>query len=146
MTRFLAGRFGFVSAAVLVALSLTLAASARAALPPMSDEEKQESSDSIIVGRVISVRSWTDRPEPGYVDTKYKIVVQVDRVEKGDWPKAGQQITLTEFQARSRPKMWGGPLGQMSIPNQGNRVRVYIRDDGQGGHETLEPNGIDTLR
>jgi hypothetical protein len=141
MNRVFAFRFAFVSAALLLA-----AAPAFAALPPLTDEEKQEYSDSIVVGRVVSVRSWTERPEPGHVDARYRIVVQVERVEKGEWPRVGQQITLNEFQAQRRPQAWGGPVGQMNIPRNGARVRVFIQNDGNGGRETLEPNGIDTIR
>lgn len=111
------------------------------AVPPLSPEALKNSSDVIVVGRVVNVTEATKSTSPGYADTVYSITLEVTASEKGG-AKVGSTLEATTYRPAERPQGWAGPQGQHEIPAKGDSIRGYLRKSAGTQLEFLLPNGL----
>lgn len=113
-------------------------------LPPRSPDELREAASHVVLGRAREVyRAVVRRDDrPGWIDTRYCIVVDPEVVETDETdvdPEA--PVYAHAWSARDRPEGWSGPGGQGQVPDPGDRVRLYLRRDEGGRLHLLEPDG-----
>lgn len=125
---------------ILLCLALTLAA--RAALPPLSAEERRDQASEIVSGTIMNVKE-TVQEVPGGDDRVYQLNVRVDEVKKG-MLRPGLTITAICHQTGRRPEGWAGPQGQNEIPAEKSKVRLFMREQ-DNQFFLLEPNGWEPL-
>jgi hypothetical protein len=140
---------------------LALATLCFAAVPPRKTEDLRRDAMDIVVGEVRFVYAGELRVEHG-TDTRYCIEVAVAKVEKpsGDATArpttapstqpaarivAGHLIYARCWRPSKRPDGWAGHQGQNLIPKPGQRVRLYLTREPDGGLDVLEPNGIEVV-
>ncbi len=130
-----------------LALPLSLATvfltiTAMAALPPLSQEDREEMASDIISGTVMGVRSSIEARRAGFLDEIFTVVVQVAEVHRGAL-RPGQMIKLTYWRAFRRPSGWCGPGGQYGSMAVGDNIRAYMTQNSEDMFRLLEPNGFD---
>lgn len=128
---------------LLAILLCTLSMAAWAALPPLSDDDRQEEADHILVGQVHNVSAKEVDVEDG-TNLVYTLNFRVDGREKGSL-RPGLTLSITCKQTGKRPRGWAGPQGQNEIPREGQKVRVFVRETPEGTFKLLEPNGWEAL-
>lgn len=139
---------------VLIWTMLSIAISARAEVPPMSDEQLTDRADLIATGYVDSVverdevqypaeetveRSAVDRligffsPRPKLVTANYTITMEVVQVDKGMLPPGEHRIQFTGRQNVQTPEHWMGGANTLRLQLQsGDTIKVYLaREDNQ---------------
>lgn len=114
-----------------------------AALPPQSSERLFEQAEQVLVGRVVAVRSQVVPVKAG-LDRRYDLELEVESALKGA-AAPGTVVTLHTRQSSVRPTGWAGPQGQNAIPEEGQRIKAYLRTSSDGKTRLLEPNGWETL-
>jgi hypothetical protein len=118
---------------------------------PRKAEELRGDATDIVSGEVRFVYAGEQRVSGG-TDTRFCIELAVTRVEKGRATSApstqptGQMIYARCWKPAKRPDGWAGHQGQNLIPKPGQRVRLYVTRDDDGGFDVLEPNGAETVK
>lgn len=127
---------------LLILSSIIFSLASNAALPPLSQEDREAYSSNIITGVVVDM---TMRAEAGYrsVDNIYTVTLASTSVEKGD--DMSSLIKFSFWRAFSRPEGWCGPGGQYGMMKIGDTVRAYILKNDEDNYELIEPNGFDKL-
>ena len=116
---------------------------ARAALPPLSEEELAKQAEVIITGRVSEAHTTIKRRSSTSIYA-VELSVTVESVEKGqEQVSADDMLTIHCWTIRTS-KM-AGPSGHGPIPGEGSGFRMWLRQDVDGLWEPLEPNGIELL-
>lgn len=123
-------------------LIAVVAISAQAALPPLSDEVREEISSDILTGIVMSSSSEIAQADMGS-DRIFYVSLYVTETQKGS-VRAGSVIELTYWRANERPDGWCGPGGQYGVMNRGAKVRAYLQKN-DGIYSLIEPNGFDVI-
>ena len=117
-------------AAAIVLLGLT----AWAALPPLSEQDRQEQASDILDGTVLNIkRTEVDN------DIEYRLNFRVENKVKGTL-RSGILLPVILRQTGKRPAGWAGPQGQNEIPAEDQKVRFFLLEQ-QGVYRALEPNG-----
>ena len=147
---------------ILVGTIISLLFSAKpayGALPPLSENERQESCQYIVIATVLDVTSEVIPVDMG-TDIKFTAIVKVENVTENQsfnsWypeqlqatlqpPIVDQEIKVTYFQTGDRPDGWVGPGGQYSSLYQGLKAKLYLNQSLDGTFNLIEPNGIDKL-
>ncbi|MDF2378102.1 MAG: hypothetical protein P1U81_17825 [Verrucomicrobiales bacterium] len=124
-------------------LALAVSPSAFAALPPRSADQLQESAELIITGEVLASRVLVHR-RPSASTYLVRLGVKIDSVEKGQ-ELIGRKTSLDIRCWSIRKTRLAGPSGHSDIPADGSRFRMWLRQNGEGFWEPLEPNGIELL-
>ena len=114
-----------------------------AALPPLSPDTQRARADVIVVGQIEKVETREVDLGEGSQNKVYELDVLVTKTEKGK--VTGDHVMATCWTPLKRPTGWVGPQGQNQIPSKGAKVRLYLRDAGEGAYELLEPNGWEPL-
>lgn len=125
------------------ALGLFLSFSINAALPPLSEEQRQEQASAIVDALVTGLIKVEVEYDDGFVKDFYNVQMKVQSVEKGPM-KEGQTIYVSFWKLKERPTGWAGPSGQSDVVKNESRVRAYLVPDGDDW-KLLEPNGFDQL-
>jgi hypothetical protein len=129
-------------------------ATAHAAKPATPKEQLEKDATHIIVGRVQSISSTTQRYGK-YDIANYVAAIVVAELEKGVGLKAGDIIHArykwtTWLSSGSRPV---GDPGHWPTPHEGDAVRVYLVNKGyngggyttDGGYDVYYNNGFEIL-
>lgn len=122
-------------AATLVTLSIANLPAAGAAQPPMSEAEIDRQSDAAVVADVLGVACEAT----GESVTYYGVWVQIHQVIKGDLQA---HETLLLRCAKIGPRAGGVEV----IMYPGQRVKLYLNDDGRGSYSVWHQDGKITLR
>jgi hypothetical protein len=136
MNRFLVAFIAFTATA--------LATAARAEIAPQSSKELQEHATHIITGTVKFIGT-EERREGDWLKTGGVVEIKVGKVEKGKRIEPGACVY-----ARFWTQAWVGkgnppPFGSgHHLPNKGDAVRVYLRQN-DGGYDALLPNGFEVV-
>lgn len=131
-------------APVLACLLLIPAAvpGAFAALAPLSPDELEQRAELVITGEVLASRVLVHR-RPGVSTYLVRLGARIDSVEKGE---TGESAKTIEIRCRAlRSTRLAGRTGHDDIPADGARFRMWLRKNGDGHWEPLEPNGIEPL-
>lgn len=123
---------------LLIVLALTLIA--RAALPPLSDEERFNKATDIVIGEVRTVKVREEKVKQG-TDFNYTAQFVVQDIVKGGL-KPGAVINVQFDRTGKRPTGWAGPQGQNQPLKEGTRAKLYVTKD-IGFYRLLVPNGWD---
>ena len=129
--------------ACLVILLSGAFASTRAALPPLSPEERDEFAEVILTGEVLVSRTLIHR-KPSSSIYSIRLGVQIGSIEKGE-DLLGEAKSIEIRCWRIRKTKLVGPGGHLNIPAEGSRFRTWLRKNRDGQWEPLEPNGIELL-
>jgi hypothetical protein len=115
---------------------------ASTAIPPLSVERLNDSSDYIVIGTVTNIQVREVRVNLG-TDYSYKAQIQVNRIElsRSDVLNSKKSIEVHYRKTGKRPYGWTGPQGQSQLLEKGKKVKLFIRRDRQGNLHLLEPNG-----
>jgi hypothetical protein len=143
-------RLGAAPAATVFLMGLCLAA-----VPPRKAEELRSDATDIVVGEVRFVYAGDAKVEHG-TDTRYCIELAVTTVEKSPADKTATAPPTTAPASKllyarcwtpaKRPAGWAGPQGQNLIPKPGQRIRLYLTREADGGFDVLEPNGVEAVK
>lgn len=125
---------------ILTTISFISTLSLNAALPPLTQEEREEEASDIASGYIVSLDKKVIN-DAGFVETLYRTKLVVTDVIKGSM-KNGQTINLA-FNRLSYPDGYTGPVGQARLPDAGQKIRAYMLKDEVGQYFLLEPNGFD---
>lgn len=120
---------------------------ARAALPPLSPEEREAQATLIVTGEVAGSRVMTLR-KPASTVTFVRLAAKVESVEKGaDLMPANQILDIRCRRVGLHES--DGPQGHRDIPAEGSRFKMWLRKNPESPDEPqwepLEPNGIELL-
>ena len=134
--------------ALALVLAFFLALAAHAALPPLSDTQRLDLSDTVVTGAIAKITDTgfeqlkrpSDRKVLAVLHT-YRASLRVTAVEKGK-AKVGDVITFGYHQTAEGPP---GPQGQNQLLPEQGEVRVYLRNVPGTFPELLQPNGWDPL-
>lgn len=132
----------FLSAWLLLSLSLS------AALPPLSQEQREEYASDIISGKVVNIAVSERTKFEGVVDYVYDaeiLVAEVAKTVADREVKVGDTIHVHYWKQKERPRGWAGPGGQYHLLEVGMDARAYMFRDSEGTLRLLEPNGSDDL-
>ncbi|MCE7868867.1 hypothetical protein DYH09_00655 [bacterium CPR1] len=124
-------------------LLLLVSLAARAALPPLSDEERLNTASDVIIGEVRAVEQKVEKIKLG-TDIHYTAEVVVQEHLKGRL-KPGDVIVVRFDRTGKRPPNWAGPQGQNEALTAGLRARLFMTED-VGFFRLLQPNGWDPAR
>lgn len=138
-------------------------APAQAALPPLSEDNRNLYARYVVVGKVKTV-SQTEVPIDIGTNREYQAAIAVSRVEKGllmsddpdevvaqppGTPLPGEEIIVHFWKSGKRPLGWTGPGGQylplFPYDEVQYEVRLFLRVDDQGRLHLLEPNGWESI-
>ena len=141
----------------LLALLAALGAPAltRAEKVPLSPEELRTTATHVVVGQVTAV--YTRAETSGdWQYTHYVAEVRVTDVEKGEGLKKGEPVYARYWQRRwiSPAKQPPSTNGHWGLPNQGDRIRVYLArnaydgfgNTADGGFNVIGANGFEALK
>lgn len=123
---------------VLPVMSIFLSSQfASAALPPLSNSEREELASEIVSGHVLSVELKTTV----YLSYGKNAIYEV-RLQDCN----GNHHSFTYWKSIERPKRWAGPSGQYGEIVPGDYIRAYLtRDPENGALKLLTPNGFDRI-
>ena len=107
---------------------------ARAAVPPLDPDAREEAADLIVVGRIVSATAEEVSRREGHVDSVSIGQLEVEVALKGD---AAATQTVYWWYPSARPAGWTGHQGQAPAPPENVRIKVFA--DAHG--ELLVPNG-----
>ncbi|GMU57847.1 MAG: hypothetical protein AMXMBFR33_69930 [Candidatus Xenobia bacterium] len=132
-----------VSTIQIALLALLCSLAARAALPPLSDEERLNTASDVVIGEVRTVEQKVEKIKVG-TDIHYSAQVVVQEHVKGRL-KPGDVIIVRFDQTGKRPPTWAGPQGQNEALTPGLRAKLFMTED-VGFFRLLQPNGWDLAR
>lgn len=124
--------FGFLLLTALPAL---------AALPPLSNAERQEEATVVVRGEIISIESRKKRLSWGSSNLEMILSIKVSESMKGGL-EPGTIVMVQCWVADDRPDGWVGDGGQRPTPRKGAKGLFYAEDKG-GDLHLLHPNGWD---
>ena len=128
---------------LLFAFLMLLAGPAWAALPPLSDAERQSGSNVIVRGEIVSIESRKKVLKWGASNLEMILTIKIEECLKGGL-EAGSVVMIQCWVADDRPDGWAGDGGQRPRPDTGDKGRFYAEDRG-GKLHLLHPNGWDRL-
>ncbi len=119
----------------------------RAALPPLSPEEREAQATLIVSGEVVGSRVMTLR-KPVSTVTFVRLAAKVESVEKGAELVPGDQLLDIRCRRIGLHEA-DGAQGHRDIPAEGSRFKMWLRKNPESPDEPqwepLEPNGIELL-
>jgi len=121
---------------------LLTALPAWAALPPLDDAERQASSNLIVRGEIVSVKSQKKRIRWGFSDLEMILTIRVSECTKGGL-QPGSTVMVQCWIAEDRPDGWVGDGGQRPRPREGAKGVFYAQEKA-GKLHLLHPNGWDS--
>ena len=132
---------------IILLMAAGLAATAALAeIPPLSPERLRADATHIVKGKVLTIYQRTES-KGDYEYFRYLAEIRVEACEKGDGIKKGQLLYTRYWERRWVGK--GYPLpgiyGQHRLPEEGERVRVFLKGE-DGGFDFLEPNGSEKVK
>lgn len=113
-----------------------LVATSMAAVPPMSDSDRIEAAENIVVGKIKWVEVSLLEKGDEYVDAVAKASIDVILTDKGE-----ALSSVSWWTVRERPAGWSGLEGQSENPPDDAIVRFFATSTG----ELLTPNGWEAL-
>lgn len=116
---------------------------ALAALPPLSDADRQHESSVVVQGRIVSVSETVETIKPGYSNSILTLKVRVVRTIKGDAVE-GDVVEIRCWVIDERPEGWVGDGGQRPYPREGADGTFYASGK-PDSLRLLSPNGWDPL-
>ena len=123
-----------------------------AALPPLSESERESQAKHIFEGVVREVRAQlvSDGDSLNRQDWQYTAQVFIHKVLKGDLEEK-TSIDIVFWNPSKRPWIWVGSQGQDQIPDLGNKGRFFVDEVGStvigpGPLSLLTPNGWELLK
>ena len=133
--------------AATIACLIAMGASSSAAVAPLSPEDLRKGSTHIIKGRVLEVKSRTEKSQfEGafglHRDRVFAIRLQVMKVSKGKGVKQGEKVVVTAWRPATRIPSMPGPQGHSPIPKKGQVVTVYVASWKGASFAAIMPNGI----
>ena len=135
-----------ITAATIVGL-MAMGASSSAAVAPLSPENLRKGSTHIITGRVLEVKSRTEKSQFGgafglHLDRVFAIRLQVMKVSKGKGVTRGEKVIVTAWQPATRIPPLPGPQGHSPVPEKGQVVTVHVVSRKGASFVPFMPNGI----
>jgi hypothetical protein len=135
-----------ITAATIVGL-MAMGASSSAAVAPLSPENLRKGSTHIITGRVLEVKSRTEKSQfEGafglHLDRVFAIRLQVMKVSKGKGVTPGEKVIVTAWQPATRIPPMPGPQGHSPVPEKGQVVTVHVVSRKGTSFMPFMPNGI----
>ena len=117
------------------------------AIAPMSPKDLEKTSDLIITGKVVGVtsiikKSKIEKSFGIHRDKIFYITINVTETLKGKSVCRDQKIDIRVWRPSLRIPPITGPQGHYPIPVKGDRVRVYIKMEGEKKYSALLPNGF----
>lgn len=140
------------AALIAVTIAVMIGSSLLAEVPNRSPERLTESATNIVTGKVLRIYSRQER-EAGTSRTRYVAEVRIETVEKGEG-LTPDTLIYARYLTQVLPKGSVGTTGHRGLPNEGERVRVYLarntsdgfdRDNNDGGFNVIFPNGFERL-
>ena len=121
------------------------------AIAPMSPKDLEKTSDLIITGKVIGVtsiikKSKIEKSFGIHRDKIFYITINVTEILKGKSVCRDQKIDVRVWRPSLRIPPITGPQGHYPIPVKGDRVRVYIKMEGEKKYSALLPNGFSIIK
>lgn len=123
-------------------LALCCAGPAWAALPPLDDSERHQSSDEVFRGEIRAIYTRKRKKSDDFSDSEMLLEILVENVEKGKF-QSGATVYIQCWTADQRPEAWVGDGGQRPRPREGDRGLFYVEESGPGVFRLLHPNGWD---
>lgn len=112
---------------------------ALAAIPPLSEEAREEQATHIIEGRVLTLKK--ELVEKNWHYTARVKVLKFVKAELFSEQEA-EVVTVKYWKMGPRPTGWSGAQGQNGQMFQGDRVRMYMVSAGEPDtYSLLMPNG-----
>ena len=135
-----------ITAATIAGL-MAMGASSSAAVAPLSPEDLRKGSTHIIKGRVLEVKSRTEKSQfEGafglHRDRVFAIRLQVMKVSKGKGVTPGEKVIVTAWQPATRIPPVPGPQGHSPVPEKGQVVTVHVVSRKGASFVPFMPNGI----
>ena len=135
-----------ITAATIAGL-MAMGASSSAAVAPLSPEDLRKGSTHIIKGRVLEVKSRTEKSQfEGafglHRDRVFAIRLQVMKVSKGKGVTPGEKVIVTAWQPATRIPPLPGPQGHSPVPEKGQVVTVHVVSREGTSFMPFMPNGI----
>lgn len=115
------------------------------AIAPMSPKDLEKTSNLIITGKVIGVTSIIKKSFGIHRDKIFYITINVTEILKGKSVCREQKIDIRVWRPSLRIPPITGPQGHYPIPVKGDRVRVYIKMEGEKKYSALLPNGFSII-
>lgn len=129
--------------ALIIFGAMFLGLSTNAAIPPLSDEDREAYSSHIITGVVETISVAIQQNGYHISDKIYTVTLIPTQVEKGD--DNTTRISFTFWKAFTRPAGMCGPIGQYGMMKVGDQIRVYMQKNEGNTYQLIEPNGFDVL-
>jgi hypothetical protein len=133
---------------MLFGLAIYLSVSAFAAIPPLSNAERESMASDIVVGDVISVEqklvdSGSSVGRHEHKNWEVTALVEVESILKSTAIReAGETIKVHYWKVARRPRGWSGGQGQNNHLNPNTKVKLYLRKSSETGvFDLLMPNG-----
>ncbi len=126
----------------LIVAGLLACVPAWAAIPPLSEQDREVRATEIVEGTVLNVKR-REIPVKAGTNWDYDLNFRVEKAIKGSL-RSGLLIPVKLRQTGKRPEGWAGGQGQNEIPSEDQRVRFFLHND-QGRFEALEPNGWEAI-
>ena len=116
----------------------------------MSPKDLRKRSDLIITGKVTGVtsiikKSKIEKSFGIHRDKIFYITINVTEILKGKSVCRDQKIDIRVWRPSLRIPPITGPQGHYPIPVKGDRVRVYIKMEGEKKYSALLPNGFSII-
>ncbi|MCA9777984.1 MAG: hypothetical protein KC800_14745 [Candidatus Eremiobacteraeota bacterium] len=126
---------------LLLLFLLATAGPAWAALPPLSDAERQAESEVIVRGEIMSIEAREKLLKAGSSNLEMILTIKIKECLKGGL-EVGSVVMIQCWVAQERPEGWAGDGGQRPKPLAGDEGTFYAKDRG-GKLHLLHPNGWD---
>ena len=135
-----------ITAATIAGL-MAMGASSWAAVAPLSPEDLRKGSTHIIKGRVLEVKSRTEKSQFErafglHRDRVFAIRLEVMKVSKGKGVTPGEKVIVTAWQPATRIPPLPGPQGHFPVPEKGQVVTVHVVSREGTSFMPFMPNGI----
>ena len=114
-----------------------------AALPPLSQEDREAYASTIMTGVVVNMNMVAQKTGYRSVNNIYTVIFAPTNIEKGDM--ISRSVEFTFWKAAERPDGWCGPTGQYGMMKVGDNIRVYMYKNEENTYQLIEPNGFDKL-
>ena len=114
--------------------------------PDLSPEQLRETATHVVLGEVQQI--WTREESSANWDVTHSVAeIAVETVEKGDGLQPGELVYARYWQKRWDG--WGTPpadtSGHRGLPEQGERVRVYLARDAHDGFGKTSDHGFNVI-
>ena len=114
-----------------------------AAVPPLSQEAREQQATHIMEGRVLTLKK--ELVDKNWHYTARVEVLKFTKVELFSEQEA-EVATVKYWKTGPRPSGWAGPQGQNGQMSQGDQVRMYVVSaDEPDTYSLLMPNGWELL-